>query len=168
MGKIRHMILAKHCRWIILDHVSIAVSGLEIDDERKALDVLMTRLRTLVEGTGATIFAVCHLRRPPGAKGFDDGLSIDLSHLRGTQAIAQLSDLVIALNRPKKLEGRRDWTEVTSLKERFSGETTGKTVGWLQFDTTTGRLVEGLPQFLTTDDADPFSDEEGGQTEGDF
>ena len=169
MGKIRHLIIANRCRWIILDHVSIAVSGLDIDDERKALDVLMTRLRTLVEGTGATIFAVCHLRRPQGSKGFDDGLSIDLSHLRGTQAIAQLSDLVIALNRPKKLSTRRDWTEITSLKERFSGETTGKTVGWIKFDTTTGRLVEGMPSFLNDDDDNPFADEsEEGNNQGDF
>ncbi|MEM6746795.1 MAG: toprim domain-containing protein [Pseudomonadota bacterium] len=160
MGKIRHMIIAKGCRWIILDHVSIAVSGLEIDDERKALDVLMTKLRTLVEGTGATIFAVCHLRRPSGSKGFDDGLSIDLSHLRGTQAIAQLSDLVLALNRPKKIQRKRDWTEVVSLKERFSGETTGKTIGWLKFNTTTGRLEEGIPDFLDDDDDNPFADED--------
>ena len=64
LDKIRY--LAKGCdvSFIVLDHLSIAVSGLENGsdgralDERKAIDVLMTQLRSLVEETGIGMILV--------------------------------------------------------------------------------------------------------------
>ncbi|BCV02021.1 MAG: hypothetical protein CM15mV48_700 [uncultured marine virus] len=45
------MAKALDCRYIVLDHVSMVVSSQEYGDERKALDEIMTKLRTLVEET---------------------------------------------------------------------------------------------------------------------
>ena len=46
------MAKALDCKWIVLDHLSILVSGNEeFGDERKSIDVLMTKLRSLVEET---------------------------------------------------------------------------------------------------------------------
>jgi twinkle protein len=46
------MAQALDCKWICLDHLSILVSGQEDTDERKSIDILMTKLRSLVEQTG--------------------------------------------------------------------------------------------------------------------
>ena len=43
LGRVRYMARALDCKWIILDHLSILVSGQEdFGDERKSIDVLMT------------------------------------------------------------------------------------------------------------------------------
>ena len=39
-------------KWIVLDHLSILLSGNESNDERKMIDVVMTKLRSFVEETG--------------------------------------------------------------------------------------------------------------------
>ena len=73
------------------------LSGMDMD-ERKGLDMLLTKLRTFVEETGVGLFGVSHTRRQEG-KGLENGAEISLSALRGTQGISQLSDAVIGLQR---------------------------------------------------------------------
>lgn len=147
ISKIRFLAISKKCNVIILDHISIVISGLDIKDERKALDVAYTKLRELCEQTGVSLIIVSHLRRPDGNKGFEEGLDISLSHFRGSQAIGQLSDMVIGLQRNKKDPEKREWTEVAVIKNRFTGED-GVTACWLKWDDSTGRLQEGTPPFL--------------------
>ena len=122
LSKIRYLAISKKCDVVILDHISIVVSGLEIDDERKAIDVAYTKLRTLCETCGVALIIVSHLRRPDGNKGFEEGLDITLSHFRGSQSIGQLSDVVLGLQRNKKDPQRKFWTEVKVFKFRFTGE----------------------------------------------
>lgn len=141
LGKIRYMVVTLGCRWIILDHLSIVVSGLAVADERKSIDIAMTKLRSLCEETGCGMFLVSHLKRPSSDKGFEEGLEINLNHLRGSQAISQLSDMVLGLQRNKKDDSLRNYTEVVVLKNRFTGED-GCTGCWLKFDADTGRLAE--------------------------
>ena len=45
------------CRIVFLDHLSILLSGLD-GDERRVIDTTMTKLRSLVERTGITLFLV--------------------------------------------------------------------------------------------------------------
>ena len=61
-----------------------------------------------------------------------------LSQLRGSHAIAQLSDIVIGLERNQQDEDHRNETILRVLKNRFSGET-GE-AGILYYDQSTGRL----------------------------
>lgn len=70
---IRYMATAEQCDFIILDHISIAISGLEIDNERKATDVLMTKLRSLAEETGVGMLVVSHLKRVDGTPAEEGG-----------------------------------------------------------------------------------------------
>lgn len=143
LNKIRF--LAKSCdvSWIILDHLSIVVSGSEYGErdggERKAIDVLMTNLRSLVEETGIGMILVSHLRRPEGNKGWEDGLQTSLNALRGSASIAQLSDAVIGLERNQQSDSANE-TTVRVLKNRFSGETGVATS--LYYDKATGRMSE--------------------------
>ena len=58
INRIRYLIRACGCRWVILDHLSILVSGTETNDERKLIDVAMTKLRTLVSETGIGLIVI--------------------------------------------------------------------------------------------------------------
>ena len=91
LDRIRFMAKALDAKWIFLDHLSILVSGQEDNvDERKSIDILMTKLRSLVEETGISLLLVSHLRRPSGDRGHEDGREVSLSHLRGSASIAHL------------------------------------------------------------------------------
>lgn len=141
LSKLRFMIVALGCKRIFLDHISIVVSGMDTDEdggERKAIDKLMTNLRSLVEETGATMFVVSHLKRPE-KKGHEEGAQISLSQLRGSGAIAQLSDMVIGLERNQQGENPNVLT-IRVLKNRHSGDT--GVSGQLYYNTETGRLEE--------------------------
>lgn len=139
VDRLRYFAVGLQCDFIFLDHLSMAVSGLELQDERKAIDILVTRLRTLVEETGVGLIEVCHLRRVDGNKGHENGIEVGLNHLRGSQAIAQLSDLVISLERDQQGENPNE-TKVRVLKNRFSGQTgVGAT---LSYNPETGRLSD--------------------------
>jgi twinkle protein len=141
-AKLRYLIVGCDCKWVVVDHLHMLVSSMLDGDERKAIDSIMHRLRSMVEETGAGIILVSHLRRIEGNKGHENGISVSLSHLRGSNSIAQLSDCVIALERNQQsdddLESRT--TKLRILKSRYTGD-----VGMacsLVYDKETGRLAE--------------------------
>lgn len=141
-NRIRYMAKACDCRVIFLDHISIVVSGLDNGDERKAIDAMMTKLRTLVQELEVTLICVSHLRRPQGNAGHEDGQAVSLSQLRGSGAIAQLSDAVITLERNSMAENEleRHRTKVAVAKNRYNGYT-GPACD-LQYIKDTGRMIE--------------------------
>lgn len=147
-NRIRYMAKACDCRVIFLDHISIVVSGLDNGDERKAIDNMMTKLRTLVQELEITLICVSHLRRPQGNAGHEDGQAVSLSQLRGSGAIAQLSDAVITLERNSMAENEqeRHRTKVAVAKNRYSGAT-GPALN-LRYDLHTGRMIEEQEETL--------------------
>ena len=144
LSRVRYMAKALDCRYVILDHLSIVVSSQENGDERKAIDEIMTRLRTLVAETGITLFLVSHLKRVTG-KPHEDGGKISLQDLRGSQSIAQLSDIVIGMERDQQHEDleTRNTTTVRILKNRYTGQT--GPACWLKYNLDTGRMEEVAP-----------------------
>tara|TARA_R110000744_G_scaffold46911_5_gene103538 strand:+ start:7239 stop:8894 length:1656 start_codon:yes stop_codon:yes gene_type:complete len=142
LNRVRYMIKALDCRWIMIDHLSILVSGQEGNDERKSIDILMTKLRSLVEETQCGLLLVSHLRRTSSDKGAEDGKEVSIGHLRGSQAIAQLSDAVIAMERNQQAEepAERNRTTMRVLKNRYAG--LGGIATYLTYDKDTGRLHE--------------------------
>ena len=140
LSKIRYLAKGLGVRWVILDHLSIVISGLENLDERRLIDNTMTRLRSLVEATGIGLILVSHLRRPDGNRGYEDGVQTSLNSLRGSHSISQLSDSVIGLERDQNDDVKRNCTTVRVLKNRHSGNT-GK-CGMLYFDEESACLVE--------------------------
>jgi len=141
VSRVRYLAKGLDCKYIIIDHVSIIVSDQSHGDERRALDEIMTRLRTLVQETGVSMIVVSHLRRPDG-KGHEEGAATSLSQLRGSASIGQLSDMVIGLERDAQNDDPeiRNTTRVRVLKNRFAG-LTGPCCN-LQYDVDTGRLKE--------------------------
>ena len=118
------------------------VSALMDSDERRGIDVLMAKLRSLVEETNVGLILVSHLRRVGGDRGHERGVQVSLSHLKGSQAIAQLSDCVIALERNQQAEDitEANTTIVRILKSRYTGYT-GYACSLL-YNSETGRLIE--------------------------
>ena len=152
LARVRFMAQALDCKWICLDHLSILVSGQEDTDERKSIDVLMTKLRSLVEQTGICLLLVSHLRRPSGDRGHEDGREVTLSHLRGSASIGHLSDSVIALERNQQEDDPvlSNTTTIRILKNRYTGDTGVAT--HLFYNKDTGRLTEINNPFDTGDD----------------
>jgi twinkle protein len=154
LSKLRYMIVALGCKRIFLDHISIVVSGMDNSDdggERKAIDKLMTNLRSLVEETGCTMYVVSHLKRPD-KKGHEEGAQVSLSQLRGSGAIAQLADMVIGLERNQQGDNPNVLT-IRVLKNRHSGLT--GVSGYLYYNQDTGRLSD-----YEANTECPFEDEE--------
>ena len=98
------MIVGCNCKWIVVDHLQMIVAASDDKNERSLIDKIMTELRKIVEKTGAGLLLVSHLRRLEGNQGHENGAQVNLSHLRGSGGIAQISDCVIALERNHSLK----------------------------------------------------------------
>lgn len=139
--KIRYMARALGVEWVVLDHLSILVSGIDTGDERRTIDVAMTTLRTLTQELGIGMLLVSHLRRPEGNRGHEDGAEVSMGQLRGSHAIAQLSDAVVGFQKDPDDPLGNSIIPVC-LKNRFAGSK--GLMGTLSYDRDTGRLTEYL------------------------
>lgn len=120
VARMRYMARALGCRVLVLDHLSIVVSGFEADsDERRSIDRLMTQVATLAQEVEAAILVVSHLRRPDkGAH--EEGGRVTLADLRGSGSIAQLAHTVVAVERDQQSPDTRAALRV--LKCRHTGD----------------------------------------------
>jgi twinkle protein len=109
-------------------------------DERKALDEIMTKLRTLVQELDICMFVASHLKRVD--YGHEEGGRTKLHQLRGSGSIGQLSDIVLGLERDGQAADLRErhTTTVRVIKNRFSGLT--GPANNLLYGLDTGRLTE--------------------------
>ena len=152
-SKLRYIIVGCECDWVVVDHLHMLVNVLTEGDERRGIDMLMNRLRSLVEETGVGMILVSHLRRAQGDRGHEKGIQVSLSHLKGSQGIAQLSDCVIALERNQQAENPEEanMTKVRVLKSRYTGDT-GMACS-LKYDVETGRLHESTEEETFTNES---------------
>mgnify|MGYP003629907419 CR=1 FL=1 len=141
VSRVRYMAKGLSCGYVFLDHLSIIVSAQDNGDERKAIDEIMTKLRMLVQETGIALIIVSHLKRPVD-RGHEEGAATSLAQLRGSAAIAQLSDMVIGLERNGQAADldARNTTQMRVLKNRFNG-ITGPACK-LKYDHSSGRMFE--------------------------
>lgn len=126
LAKIRHMV-ALGCRYIVIDHLTIIVSD-QSGDERKQLDEISTKLKTLTMNLNICVIAVIHINRQ--------------GQVRGSAGPEQVSNNVIRLERDKRDtdEWRRNVTRMVVEKCRLSGKT--GPACWVYYDPVTNRLVE--------------------------
>jgi twinkle protein len=121
LSKMRYMRTVLGCHFVILDHLSIVISGQEgsSEGERKDIDRLMTKLRSLIEETGLGVIAIVHLRQPDG-KPHEEGGRVTLSQLRGSGSLKQLSDNVWAMERDQQGSDPNQ-SQIRILKDRNDG-----------------------------------------------
>lgn len=130
LNTIRFMAGACGCRYIFLDHITMVVTGLLGDDERKQLDYISTKLAMMVEELDFGCFLISHVN--------DEGQT------RGSRNIAKVADLHVHLDRDvtSEVEAIRNLTYLTVRKNRFAGKT--GPAGVLEFDPGTFMLTEKL------------------------
>lgn len=143
MARLRFLAKGLDCDFIVLDHISIVVSGLDTADERRTIDVLMTKLRSFVQETKVGLIIISHLKKPYGGRGYEEGAQTSINSLRGSASIAQISDNVFGLERDQQGD-EPDLVTVRILKNRLSGET--GVACYLRYNRDTGRLREVDPE----------------------
>jgi len=152
---VRYMAQVDECKIIYIDHLTMLVSGMDGSvDERRALDNIMTTLKSLTQELDVHIFLVSHLNNNTGTgKVHEEGGSMNVNQLRGSGAIKQLADNIIGLTRNQLADtiDERNTAEITLLKCRLTGMT-GKS-DRIKYDNDTGR-------FATLDFDEVFEDKE--------
>jgi len=143
LAKIRHM-AALGCRYIMVDHLSIIVSD-QSGDERKQLDEISTKIKTLTMNLDIACLCVIHVNRQ--------------GQVRGSAGPEQVANIVLRLERDLKDPDpwRRNITTLSIEKNRFCGRT--GPACHLFYNEITNRLEE-----LTTELAQEF--ENGGNAAG--
>jgi len=128
LDTIRFLVSARNCYYILLDHITMVVSGLGGEDERKALDYLSTRLEMLVKELNFALIFVSHVN--------------DLGQTRGSRNISKIADIRIDAVRDVTSSDPviRNTTKLTVSKNRFCGRT--GPAGELLFDPQTYLLSE--------------------------
>lgn len=137
MAKIRYLHLVEGCEYIILDHISMTISGQEVVDERKELDLCMTELAAFCASHDVGIIVVCHLNRQGTADQFKapklkDGeepkpywIKVTKESLRGSAALEQLSFVILGLEPeilPNRERGRVRWVVLKNRPTGYLGE----------------------------------------------
>jgi twinkle protein len=143
LDTIRFLVSARKCRFILLDHITMAVSGLAGEDERRSLDQLSTRLEMMVKELDYALIIVSHVN--------------DLGQTRGSRYISKIADIRIDATRDvTNPDGElRNTTFLTVSKNRFSGKT--GPAGRIIFDPTTFTMAE-------VDDGQVWEDDQATQT----
>lgn len=111
LDSIRYLVSARGCRCVLLDHISMVVSGGADRDERKALDRIMTKLEMMVKELDFALIVVSHVN--------DDGLT------RGSRYISKIAHLRIDLKRDVLNADpiMRNTTYLTVSKNRYGRKT---------------------------------------------
>ena len=141
---IRYLAQVEECKVIYLDHITMLVTGMEGNvDERRALDNVMTALKSLTQELNIHLFVVSHLNNSTnGGKAFENGGVATVNNLRGSGSLKQLADNVISLGRNQMAEdeSERNTTIVSLLKCRKTGDTgiTDK----IRYDSSTGLFTD--------------------------
>jgi len=107
LDTIRFLVAVRSCRYILLDHVSMVVSGRSEDDERRTLDWLSTKLEMMVKELDFSLIIVSHVN--------------DFGQTRGSRYISKIADIRIDLERD--VVSGSNITHVRVSKNRFCGRT---------------------------------------------
>jgi twinkle protein len=111
LNTIRFMAGPCSCKYIFLDHITMVVTGLLGEDERKALDYISTRLAMMVKELDFCLFLVSHVN--------DEGQT------RGSRNIGKVSHLTLSLDRNllSDIPSERNTTRISIEKNRFASKT---------------------------------------------
>lgn len=127
MSKVKHMHLVEGCRFILLDHLSMVISGLETENERKQLDMIMTELASFCAANDVCVIAVSHINRsgtqdqfkaPKGQEDQPFWVRVTKESMRGSSSLEQLSFIVLGLEPQVMPDRSRGNVRLTVLKNR--------------------------------------------------
>jgi len=130
MSKVKHMYFVEGCKYILLDHLSMVISGSDVADERKEIDIVMTELAAFCAANNVAVMLVVHLNRqgsgniqpPKGKENEPFWVRVSKETMRGSGGLEQIAWNVIALEQeimPDRTRGRVRWVV---LKNREGGD----------------------------------------------
>lgn len=138
---------AMGCDYIVLDHITIAVSeGNEGFTGNEAVDKMMSDLLKLVKGFPVNLIVISHLRKTgTGGKSFEEGHMASLDDIKGSGSIKQVSFDIIAFARNMVAENDREKNTIRFrvLKARFTGNTGDAGAAYYKRDT---KRLENIAQ----------------------
>ena len=118
---------AMGCNYIILDHITIAVSeGNEGLTGNEAVDKMMSDLLKLVKQYPVWLGIISHLRKSgAGGRSFEEGHMASMDDIKGSGSIKQISFDIIAFarNMVHEDERKKNTIQFRVLKARFTGNT---------------------------------------------
>lgn len=111
LDTIRFLVTSCNCPYILLDHISMACSGLQGESERTALDYIVTRLEMMVVELNFALIFVSHVN--------------DLGLTRGSRMISKVANTRIDLKRNIMADNDNDKNivQVEISKNRFGSKT---------------------------------------------
>lgn len=128
LDTIRFLVTVCGCKFVFLDHITLVISGLADDDERRALDRISTSLATMTNDLQFCCVAITHVN--------DNGQS------RGSRAMEHLAHTLISLKRDKlSLDEKEKNTTHVMVEGNRKGGFTGF-AGSLIFNRETWRMTE--------------------------
>lgn len=127
MNKVKQLHLVEGCNFIILDHISMVVSGIESDNERKDLDMAMTALASFCAAYPLHCIVVSHINRtnaggflpPKGKEGEPFWVNVTKESARGSSALEGCSWNIIAIEPEIMPDFSRGRVRLKVLKTRF-------------------------------------------------
>jgi len=123
MEKIRFLVFSEGCDIVLFDHLSLSISGLAVQDERKELDIAMTELQSFTSANPVHIFVVAHLNRGNSA-GFTRPEKdpvwrrVGMEYIRGSSGIEGNAVNIIGIHREDLPNGERGRVQIGLLKNR--------------------------------------------------
>lgn len=128
LDTIRFMASAAKCEIVFLDHITMVVTGSDMDDERRKLDYISTRLAMMTKELNFCLVLVSHVN--------DDGLT------RGSRNISKVCNIRVHLDRDIEAATfeNRNKTSLMVRKNRYAGHT--GPAGVLMFDQSTFTIKE--------------------------
>lgn len=150
--RIRFLYHAHDVRHFYLDHLT-ALAAWQ-DDERKALEVIMSELGGLVKELDIAVYLISHLATPEG-KPHEEGGRVMIRHFKGSRSIGFWCHFMFGLERDQQATNplTRVTTTVRCLKDRFTGRGTGS-VFHVRYDYEDGMLYPTSPPVETIEAAD--------------
>ena len=153
LNEIRTMVYIHNVDYIIFDHISIAVSGIETMDERKVIDKLMAEVAAFIKKpqNDVGLVIVSHLnrkggdqikapRRKPDEPETPFWVQVYKEDLRGSSSLEGVSYTILGIEQEILPSRKRGRVRLVVLKNR-----TGAVLGeadYLTLDKETGKLVE--------------------------
>lgn len=129
---IRAYVHSKGLKHIVLDNLTALADPTR---ERESLEIVMREMTGLAEELNICIYYVSHLTTPETGS-HEEGARVTIRQFKGSRSIGFWSFFIFGMERDQQGDGD-GYTTFRCLKDRFTGEATGKTID-LTYNVRTG------------------------------
>lgn len=156
VSRIRFM-AATGTKLFYIDHLT-ALAAASYEDEKTALESIMAEVASLAQELQIIVHMISHLATPEGTP-HEEGGRVSIRHFKGSRAIGFWSHFMFGFERNQQAEdeNERQTTTFRILKDRWTGQSTGKTF-FLGYDVDTG-LLYPTDKPKSSDNSSVFADE---------